>query len=87
MRKLLKCVNFKIDKTAKKLTLEAKRLIAALVSSFWYKKLIEHMESNELLRPEQYGFRKNPSCEIALNSIHDRWLEWLDGESNVVAIY
>jgi hypothetical protein len=45
------------------------------------------MESNELLRPEQYGFRKNLSCEIALNSIRDRWLEWLDGESNVVAIY
>ncbi len=41
------------------------------------------MESNDLLRPEQYGFRKNLSCEIALNSIHDRWI---DGGSDVVAI-
>ena len=44
-------------------------------------------ESNQLFSPCQFGFRKFLSCEVALNSINDRWKIALDDRKYIIAIF
>ena len=44
-------------------------------------------ESNEIFSYSQFGFRKFLSCEIALNSILDRWRIALDDRKYIIAIF
>lgn len=47
--------------------------------------LNEHMDDNKIVIEEQYGFRKNHSCETALNMILTDWKMEVD-ERNVVIV-
>ncbi len=44
-------------------------------------------ESYEIFSHSQFGFRKFLSCEIALNSILDRWRTALDDRKYIIAIF
>lgn len=50
-------------------------------------KMIEHLESNGLLRNSQHGFRKGRSCMSNLLEFLDFVTQCTDGKSNVDAIY
>ena len=49
--------------------------------------LVEHLESNELLRGTQHGFRKGRSCLTNLFTFLDRITEELDNGGSVDVIY
>ena len=49
--------------------------------------LRQFFESNGIFSSSQFGFRKFLSCEIALNSILDRWGIALDDRKYVIAIF
>ena len=49
--------------------------------------LVEHLESNGLLRGTQHGFRKWRSCLTNLLSILDRVTEELDNDGSVDVVY
>ena len=46
-----------------------------------------YLESNNMLHHSQFGFRKNLSCELALNSMVEDWRGWLDEKDDVISIF
>ena len=47
----------------------------------------DYFESNNLLHDNQFGFRKNRSCELALNTILNSWRQHLDNHLNLIAAF
>lgn len=57
-----------------------------------FESLISHQievffERNELLSENQYGFRRNRSCELALNSMLDGWRKSLNEKKKPIAVF
>jgi hypothetical protein len=50
-------------------------------------RITDYFESNGLFNNIQFGFRKNLSCEIALNTMMEDWREALDGKDDVVSVF
>jgi len=46
-----------------------------------------HMDSNKIIINEQFGFRKNHSCETALNMIQMDWKNDIDNGNVVIAVF
>ena len=61
--------------------------IAKIFESLVSSKIRDYLESNALLSDSQFGFRKNLSCEIALNTMIDHWRESLDNDNLVMSIF
>ena len=55
------------------------KLLAAQIYSY--------LETKKLLHPAQFGFRKNLSCELALNSLMETWKNGLDVGNDVIAVF
>jgi len=47
----------------------------------------EHMDENKIVIDEQFGFRKNHSCETALNMIQMDWKTEIDNGNVVIAVF
>lgn len=52
--------------------------------SVMHKQLLDYVDRNNILTPNQSGFRKGHSCETALQLIITRWKKWIDDPRNVV---
>ena len=52
-----------------------------------HKKIVHHLESNQLLNPSQHGFRAGRSCLSQLIAHYDKILTLLDQGANVDVIY
>ena len=54
-----------------------------------HEQLTEHFVNNLLFNPQQYGFRKNSSTELAALELIDRLLNQLNqlNQSNFILIY
>jgi hypothetical protein len=46
-----------------------------------------YLESNNLLCNNQYGFRSNRSCELALNTIVNDWRKSLDAKEYLISVF
>ena len=55
------------------------KLLAAQIYSY--------LETNKLYNTAQFGFRKNLSCELALNSLMETWKNGLDAGNDVIAVF
>lgn len=51
------------------------------------RQLNEHLEKNEILISEQFGFRKRYSCEMAINVILLNWKEEIDCGKRIIAVF
>lgn len=49
--------------------------------------MLNYITSNNLLVPEQSGYRRNHSCETALNLILAKWKDELEKKSKVIAVF
>lgn len=49
--------------------------------------LLDYISENNILVPEQSGYRKNHSCETALNLLLAKWKECLEKKLKVVAVF
>ena len=61
--------------------------LAKLFESFIVNSITAHFEKFELFHPNQFGFRKHMSCELALNSIIENWRFSLNKNEDVVSIF
>lgn len=61
--------------------------ISKIFETLFSNYLVRHLESNELLHPSQFGFRKGSSCELALNTLIEGWRDSLDKNLDVMAVY
>ena len=61
--------------------------ISKLFESLIAQQIWNYLESNKLLHNSQFGFRKNLSCELALNSMVEDWRGWLDDKDDVISIF
>jgi hypothetical protein len=61
--------------------------IAKMFEALIGKRLSNHFEYNQLFNKDQFGFRKNLSCELALNIMIENWRAKLDKKFDVVNIY
>jgi hypothetical protein len=59
------------------------KLLETLIST----QLTAHLESNNMLHPAQFGFRKKLSCEIALTSLIEDWRYNLDSGNDIIAVF
>jgi hypothetical protein len=48
---------------------------------------VKYIEDNDILYEGQSGFRKQHSCETALNLIAAGWKERLDDNNTILAVY
>ena len=51
------------------------------------KYLLQHFDNNNLLSPEQHGFRQGRSCTTQLLSVTEDWSQWLDDHTPYDCIY
>jgi hypothetical protein len=49
--------------------------------------LLEYLNSNSLLIPEQSGYREGHSCETALNLVLAKWKNNLENKDKIVAVF
>ena len=61
--------------------------IAKVFESIIGANIRKFLESNNLLHPDQNGFREGRSCHLALNSMLDHWKWHLDAKKHIIAIF
>ena len=61
--------------------------IAKLFESLISKQIYSFLEINNLLDDSQFGFRKNKSCEMALQSLTDSWKNHLDKGQDIISVF
>ena len=61
--------------------------ISKLFESLISKQIYYYLESNNMLHPSQFGFRKKLSCELALNSMVEDWRNGLDSGHDFISIF
>ena len=49
--------------------------------------LNNHMDNNKIVINEQFGFRKNHSCETAINMIQMDWKNEIENGNVVIAVF
>lgn len=49
--------------------------------------LIDYIEENKLLSKWQSGYRKNHSCETALNLVLNKWKKLVDNKQTVLSVF
>lgn len=60
-------------------------IIEKIIESTVKKQLMEYIEKNDILIEEQSGFRKNHSCETALNLMISNWMNEIQDQKVIVA--
>ena len=49
--------------------------------------LMHHLNGNDLLTPEQSGYREGHSCETALNLVLAKWKENIEAKETILAVF
>jgi hypothetical protein len=61
--------------------------VVKLFESMLATAITTHLENNNLFHHAQFGFRKSLSCEIALTSLVESWLENIDNHKIIMALF
>lgn len=61
--------------------------ISKILEKLVYKRLLYHIENNNLLNNSQYGFRLNSSCDLALIDLHDHILNNMNKNLHSLGIF
>jgi hypothetical protein len=61
--------------------------ISKLFETLLSQQISSFLESNKMLHPAQFGFRKKFSCELALTCMLDNWRDNLDRNNDIVAVF
>jgi len=61
--------------------------ISKLFETLLSQQISSFLESNNMLHPAQFGFRKKFSCELALTCMLDNWRDNLDRNNDIVAVF
>ena len=62
-------------------------VLSKMLEKVVYKRLVSHMELNNILFPKQFGFRKNHSCIDAVETFLGNVLEGLEDDLNCLCIF
>ena len=62
-------------------------VISKVFETVLHEQLTEHFVNTLLLNPQQYGFRKKPSTELAALELIDRLLNQLNNHSITINFY
>jgi hypothetical protein len=61
--------------------------IAKIFEKLLCEQIVSYFEDNLLFSKSQHGFRKNASCETALNILFERWKSILDDGEIILSIF
>ena len=62
-------------------------IVCKILETIIRTKLVEHLESNDLLYSEQYGFRKGRSCTLQLLKVMDDWTKSVNEGDDIDVIF
>jgi hypothetical protein len=61
--------------------------VAKIFEKLIAENISDYFESEKIIKSAQYGFRRNLSCETALNSMVSKWKKGLESNQFVVAVF
>ena len=61
--------------------------IAKIFEKLIAENISDYFESEKIIKSAQYGFRRNLSCETALNSMVSKWKKGLESNQFVVTVF
>ena len=61
--------------------------LSKILESIMYSRLIDHLTSHHILIPQQFGFRKNHSPQMALVSLVNKIIEKIDSKEYVIGLF